>query len=68
MDRMDRRAREEQRLVSNSSLRNAHFPIMSEFEAASTWLTSSPSAGHLDNETKLELYGLYKFALSGVGP
>ncbi|GMK59316.1 hypothetical protein CspeluHIS016_0703310 [Cutaneotrichosporon spelunceum] len=42
---------------------------MSEFEVASEWLTSSSSAGNLDNETKLELYGLYKFAHSGgAGP
>ncbi|BEJ14782.1 hypothetical protein CspHIS471_0405490 [Cutaneotrichosporon sp. HIS471] len=41
---------------------------MSEFENASNWLTSSSSVGHLDNETKLELYGLYKFAHSGFGP
>ncbi|CAK9786803.1 ankyrin [Cutaneotrichosporon oleaginosum] len=41
---------------------------MSDFEAASKWLTTSPSAGHLDNEIKLELYALYKFALTGSGP
>ncbi|KIY32235.1 hypothetical protein I305_05185 [Cryptococcus gattii E566] len=39
-----------------------------QFEAASSWLTSTPAAAGLPNETKLELYGLFKFITTGSGP
>ncbi|WVQ75397.1 hypothetical protein IAR50_005017 [Cryptococcus sp. DSM 104548] len=39
-----------------------------QFEAACPWLTSAPAAAGLPNETKLELYGLYKFITNSEGP
>ncbi|WVQ93346.1 hypothetical protein IAU59_000414 [Kwoniella sp. CBS 9459] len=38
------------------------------FEAASKWLSASPAAAGLPNETKLELYGLFKYIGSVNGP
>ncbi|OCF60273.1 hypothetical protein L486_02953 [Kwoniella mangroviensis CBS 10435] len=39
-----------------------------EFNAASTWLSSAPSAAALPNEIKLELYGLFKYINTLAGP
>ncbi|ODO01651.1 hypothetical protein I350_06475 [Cryptococcus amylolentus CBS 6273] len=39
-----------------------------QFEAASPWLASAPAAAGLPNETKLELYGLFKFVTTNEGP
>ncbi|WVF65700.1 hypothetical protein IAT40_000431 [Kwoniella sp. CBS 6097] len=40
----------------------------SAFEAASKWLSASPSAAGLPNDVKLELYGLFKYIGTGNGP
>ncbi|WWC73236.1 uncharacterized protein I206_107202 [Kwoniella pini CBS 10737] len=39
-----------------------------EFVAASTWLSSAPSAASLSTDLKLELYGLFKFLNTHAGP
>ncbi|OWZ53687.1 hypothetical protein J010_03886 [Cryptococcus neoformans] len=56
--------------------RKTHQPRMSticfaskdQFEAAASWLTSTPATAGLPNEIKLELYGLFKFITTGAGP
>ncbi|KAJ9126624.1 hypothetical protein QFC24_001653 [Naganishia onofrii] len=40
----------------------------SQFQDASTWLTSTPAAANLPTDTKLEIYGLYKVATVGFRP
>ncbi|WVQ64184.1 uncharacterized protein L199_002346 [Kwoniella botswanensis] len=42
--------------------------VEKEFNAASTWLSSAPSAASLPNEIKLELYGLFKYINTLDGP
>ncbi|EAL20326.1 hypothetical protein CNBF1370 [Cryptococcus deneoformans B-3501A] len=44
------------------------FASEDQFEAASSWLISTPAAAGLPNEIKLELYGLFKFITTGAGP
>ncbi|WRT68912.1 uncharacterized protein IL334_005894 [Kwoniella shivajii] len=39
-----------------------------EFDIASAWLSSAPSAASLSNDVKLELYGLFKFISTSAGP
>lgn len=39
-----------------------------DFTRAADWLSSNPEAAKLPNEVKLEIYGLYKYALTGAGP
>ncbi|WVO18304.1 hypothetical protein L204_106019 [Cryptococcus depauperatus] len=38
------------------------------FQAAATWLSGASAAARLPNETKLEIYGLYKYITTGQGP
>nr|XP_018259034.1 uncharacterized protein I303_08577 [Kwoniella dejecticola CBS 10117]OBR81192.1 hypothetical protein I303_08577 [Kwoniella dejecticola CBS 10117] len=39
-----------------------------EFIAASSWLSSAPSAASLSTDLKLELYGLFKYVNASAGP
>ncbi|RXK37128.1 hypothetical protein M231_05579 [Tremella mesenterica] len=39
-----------------------------DFDNAANWLSTNPEAAKLSNETKLEIYGLYKYATTGDGP
>ncbi|WWC91352.1 uncharacterized protein L201_006295 [Kwoniella dendrophila CBS 6074] len=41
---------------------------LKEFNAASEWVSSAPSAASLPNDVKLELYGLFKYINSSAGP
>ncbi|KAG7563038.1 hypothetical protein FFLO_01470 [Filobasidium floriforme] len=38
------------------------------FEDAAAWLSSTPAAANLSNDSKLEIYGLYKVATVGPEP
>ncbi|ORX38897.1 ankyrin repeat-containing domain protein [Kockovaella imperatae] len=48
--------------------RDDSYNIGKAFKAASEWLSGTPAAAHLPNERKLELYGLFKYIQSGIGP
>ncbi|ORY29166.1 ankyrin repeat-containing domain protein [Naematelia encephala] len=39
-----------------------------DFRASSEWLSSTPAAASLPNDTKLELYGIFKFVSASAGP
>lgn len=42
--------------------------MSSDFKAAADWLSTSPGAAQLTDRAKLEIYGLYKYVLTGAGP